>query len=186
MDYTYTARTRTVGSNFHQHLENSYFVDGIGGARTKSIRALHIPAYLIYERNVISRAVDAANGCHAGHPRFLEISWTLSIHEGRLSSPLTRSPVRAVEPPTRQLSRKCSLISIFPRALSINIGWPTINFHSIFSRFGVAPPPLKKIPSTSGRNDTIIILPTPFPSTPNFRIYPSSVISSGVLYRAKM
>ncbi|OAD56589.1 Neurotrimin [Eufriesea mexicana] len=25
-----------------------------------------------------STAVDAANGCHTGHPRFLEISWTLS------------------------------------------------------------------------------------------------------------
>lgn len=25
-----TARARTIGSNFHQHLENSYFVDGIG------------------------------------------------------------------------------------------------------------------------------------------------------------
>lgn len=44
----------------------------------KALAVLQILLYLIYERNVISRAVDAANGCHAGHPRFLEISWTLS------------------------------------------------------------------------------------------------------------
>lgn len=105
------------------------------GRPDKKHQRFCILAHLIYERNVISRAVDAANGCHAGHPRFLEISWTLSIYTEPALLPLplpalslTRTlrlslyRARAVEPPTRQLSRKCSLISIFPRALSINIG----------------------------------------------------------------
>lgn len=67
------------------------------GRPDKKHQRFCILAHLIYERNVISRAVDAANGCHAGHPRFLEISWTLSIYT---------EPAPPPHPPPRPFSNK--------------------------------------------------------------------------------